>query len=235
MDVAPKLLEKRQESRNLAAISCYVRIIAEHSDLMIRPVQVAMTPELPDDIEIGYSSWRFLPPIGFALAMMFLSTAFALDWVVGGHDFVRRMVGYAGVACFGLVTAKFVWALPKVRAPVLSVNRYGIRDLRIANEFILWESVADVSACRLGRQSFVAFKLKPAVERRLFCVDTARALLTANRALGIDGVAISRAGLAMDFDNLLKTCSAYFAAASHSAAPAQHGCVASSRWTPGYA
>ena len=104
---------------------------------MIRPVQIAMNPELPDDIEIGYSSWRLLPPIGFALAMMFLSAALALDWVVGGHDSLRRNVGYAGVAFFGLVTAKFVWALLKVRAPVLSVSRYGIRDLRIANEFIL--------------------------------------------------------------------------------------------------
>jgi hypothetical protein len=167
--------------------------------------------------------------------MMFLSTALALDWVVGGHDFVCRIVGYTGVAFFGLLTAKFVWAPFKVRAPVLYVSRYGIRDLRIANEFILWESVADVSACRLGRQSFVVLKLAPAVERRLFCVDTAPAMLTANRALGIDGVAISPAGLAMDFDNLLKTCSAYFAAASQSASPAQPGCVASSRWTPGYA
>jgi hypothetical protein len=202
---------------------------------MIRPVQVAMDPELPDDIEIGYSSWRFLAPVGFALAMMFLGTALALDWVVGGHDSVRRMVGYAGVALFGLVTAKFVWALLKVRAPVLSVSRYGIRDLRIANEFILWESVTDVSACRVGRQSFVVLKLTPAVERRLFCVDTAQALLTANRALGIDGVAISPAGLAMDFEDLLKTCSAYFAAARQSASPAQPGCVASSRWTHGHA
>jgi hypothetical protein len=83
----------------------------------------------------------------------------------------------------------------------------------------------------VARQSFVVLKLTPAVERRLFCVDSAQALLTANRALGIDGVAISPAGLAMDFDNLLKTCSAYFAAAT----PAQNGCVASSRWTPGYA
>jgi len=162
---------------------------------------------------------------------MFLSTALALDWV----DSLRRMVGYAGVAFFGLVTAKFVSALLNGRAPVLSVSQYGIRDLRIVNEFILWESVADVSACRLGRQSFVVLKLTLAVERRLFCVDTAQALLTANRALGIDGVAISPAGLAMDFDNLLKTCSAYFNAASRSASPAQNGCVASSRWTPGYA
>jgi hypothetical protein len=98
LDAAPKLLEKRHESCNLGAISCYARPIAEHSDLMIRPVQIAMDPELPDDIEIGYSSWRLLPPIGFALAMMFLSTALALDWVVGGHDSLRRMVGYAGVA-----------------------------------------------------------------------------------------------------------------------------------------
>lgn len=118
---------------------------------------------------------------------------------------------------------------------MLSVSRYGIRDLRIANEFILWESVADVSACRLGRRSFVVLKLTPAVERRLFCVDTARALLTANRALGIDGVAISPAGLATDFDNLLKTCSAYFAAASEATGPASPGSVASSRWTHGYA
>jgi hypothetical protein len=154
---------------------------------MIRPVQVAINPELPDDIEIGYSSWRFLPPIGFALAMMFLSAGRALDWGVGGHDFVGRMAGYAGVACFGLVTAKLVWALLKVRAPVQSVGRYGIRDLRIANEFILWASVTDVSACRLGRQNFVVLKLTPALERRLFCVDTAKALLAANRALGIDG------------------------------------------------
>jgi hypothetical protein len=199
---------------------------------MIRPVQVAINPELPDDIEIGYSSWRFLPPIGFALAMMFLSAGRALDWGAGGHDFVGRMAGYAGGACFGMVTAKLVWALLKVRAPVPSVSRYGIRDLRIANEFILWESVTDVSACRLGRQSFVVLKLTPALERRL---DTAQALLAANRALGIDGVAVSPAGVAMDFDNLLKTCSAYFAAASHSAGPAQNGCRASSRWRPGYA
>jgi hypothetical protein len=54
-------------------------------------------------------------------------------------------------------------------------------------------------------RNFVVLKLAPAVEQRLFCVNTAPALLTANRALGIDGVAISPAGLAMDFDNLLKT------------------------------
>jgi hypothetical protein len=201
---------------------------------MIRPVQVAMDLELPDDIEIGYSNSRFLAPIGFALAMMLLSAALALDWVVGGHDSLRHMVGYAGIAFFGLVTAKFVWALLKGRAPALSVSRYGIRDLRIANEFILWESVADVSACRVGRQSYVVLKLTPAVERRLFCVDTARTLLTANRAQGIDGVAISPTGLAVDFDSLLKTCSAYFAAASDAASLPQPGCVASSRWTHGY-
>lgn len=202
---------------------------------MIRPVQVAMNPELPDDVEIGYSSSRFLAPIGFALAMLLLSTAFALDWVVGGQDSLRRMVGYVGIAFFALLAAKFIWALLKVKAPVLSVSRYGIRDLRIANEFILWESVADVRACRVGRQSFVVLKLTPAVERRLFCVNTAPAMLTANRAQGIDGVAISPLGLAMDFDSLLQTCSAYFAEASHAASPAQSDCVASSRWTHGYA
>jgi len=190
-----------------------------------------MDPDLPDDIEIGYSRWRFLPLIGLALAMLLLSAAVALDWIVGGHSVLRRTVGYAGVVFFTLMTAKFVWALLKGRAPVLSISRYGIRDLRVANEFILWESVADVRACRIGRQSFVVLTLTPAVERRLLYVDSAQAAaLTANRAKGIDGVAVSPVGLAMDFDSLLKICSAYFAAAS----PAQPGVVASSRWTLGY-
>jgi hypothetical protein len=34
MNVAPKLLEKRHESCDLGGISCYVRSIAKHSDLM---------------------------------------------------------------------------------------------------------------------------------------------------------------------------------------------------------
>ena len=194
-----------------------------------------MNPELPDDTGIGCSSSRWLPPIGFALAMVLLSTAIALGWIVGGQDRLLRMVGYFGMVFFGLVTGKFVWALCRPGGPVLSVNRYGIRDLRIANEFILWESVADVSACRVGRQSFVVLRLTPAVEQRLLGADTAQAMLAANRALGIDGVAISPVGLATDFDGLLATCSAYFAAASNSASPAQRGSGASSQWSPGYA
>lgn len=190
----------------------------------------AMNPELPDDFEIGYSRWRFLPPIGLSLAMLLLSAAVALDWIVGGHSLLRRAVGYTGVIFFALGTAKFVWALLKGKAPVLSISRYGIRDLRVANEFILWEAVADVRACRIGRQSFVVLTLTPAVERRLYFVDSAQAAaLTANRARGIDGVAVSSVGLAMDFDSLLKTCSAYFVAAR----PVQPGVVARSPWTMG--
>jgi hypothetical protein len=103
------------------------------------------------------------------------------------------------------------------------------------NEFTLWESVADVSACRVGRQSFVVLKLTPAVEHRLFCADIAQPMLATNRALGLDGIAISPVGLATDFDGVLATCSAYLAAARHSASPAQRGSSASSRWSPGYA
>lgn len=193
-----------------------------------------MTPELPDDIEIGYANTRLLPPIAFALAMVLLSTAIALDWIVGGENWLRRMVGYAGIAFFGLMAAKFVWVLFAERAPVLSVSRDGIRDLRMANEFILWKSVADVSAGRVGRQSFVVLKLEPAVEQRLFCADVAQPMLAANRALGLDGIAISPVGLATDFDGLMATCSGYFAE-SRRTAVAQRGSGPSSRWSPGYA
>jgi hypothetical protein len=38
-------------------------------------------------------------------------------------------------------------------------------------------------------------------------------MLTANRAFGLDGIAISASGLAADFDGLLETCKACHATA----------------------
>ena len=99
-----------------------------------------MIPELPDDVEIGYCRSRLLPVIVTGAAMTLLSASIAFEWfpyqgLVGYH----LVIGYAGIAFFGLATLKFVRTMFAVKGPVVFVSRYGIRDLRVANEFILWD------------------------------------------------------------------------------------------------
>lgn len=175
-----------------------------------------MTPELPDDIELGYSAAHWLPLIGLGAAMTLLSAGIAFELIVEGIGPLHRAAGWFGLAFFALVTAKFVRALLKTRGPVLFVSRYGIRDLRIANEFILWDSVTAVSAGEANGRRLVVLKITPALEQRVFCSGAAQAILAANRARGVDGIAISPAGLSVDFDTLLQACSSHFAAARRS-------------------
>jgi hypothetical protein len=161
-----------------------------------------MVSELPDAIEIGYSRWRWLPLIGVTALMTLISASMAFEWfpysAIGGY---HPMIGAAGLAVFGLATARLVWGLFAAGEPVVFVSRYGIRDLRVADEFILWDSVVNVSACQCRRQKFVVLTITPALEKRLFA-----GVLTANRAFGLDGIAIGASGLAVDFDGLLEIC-----------------------------
>ena len=165
-------------------------------------------PRLPDAIEIGYSRSRLLPLIGLGALMTLISASIAFElfpyYGIGGH---HGVIGAVGIAMFGLVTAKFVWGLFAVGEPVVFVSRYGIRDLRVADEFILWDAVTNVSAWHYRRHKLVVLTITPALEKRLFAT-----MLTANRAFGLDGIAISASGLATDFDRLLETCAACHAA-----------------------
>jgi hypothetical protein len=99
--------------------------------------------------------------------------------------------------------------------PVVLVSRYGIRDLRVANEFILWDSILNVSACDCRKHKFVVLTLSPPLEKRLFATRSGQAMLAANRALGVDGIGISANGLATEFDALLRSCTAYHIAARY--------------------
>jgi len=170
-----------------------------------------MIPELPGAIEIGYSRWRSLPLIGLGALMTLISASIAFEWFpysgLGGY---HHVIGALGLAVFGLATARSVWGLFVAGEPVVLVSRYGIRDLRIADEFILWDCVVNVSACQCRRQKFVVLTITPALEKRLFA-----SMLATNRAFGLDGIAISASGLAADFDGLLEACTACHAAARH--------------------
>jgi len=110
-----------------------------------------MNPDTPDEVEIGYSSPRMLPLVALAATMTLLSASVAFDWFGdGGLDRYHALAGYVGLIVFGAATCRLIWLLLAARGPVLLIGRYGIRDLRVANEFILWDSIADVSTgeCR---------------------------------------------------------------------------------------
>jgi hypothetical protein len=196
-----------------------------------------MIPESHDDVEIGYSRFRLLPVIVMTAAMTLLSASIAFQWFpyqsLGGYHLV---IGYAGVAFFGLATLKFVRTMFAAKGPVVFVSRYGVRDMRVANEFILWDSVVNVSACESRKQKFVVLALSPALEQRLFATRSGQAMLAANRTLGLDGIAISGSGLATEFDALLRSCTTHHNAALHPArSPAKGEGVAAPRLIAGFA
>ena len=128
-----------------------------------------MNPDTPDEVEIGYSSSRMLPLVALAATMTLLSASVAFDWFGdGGLDRYHALAGYVGLIVFGAATCRLIWLLLAARGPVLLIGRYGIRDLRVANEFILWDSIADVSTGEYRRRKFIVLKITPALEQQLF-------------------------------------------------------------------
>jgi hypothetical protein len=153
--------------------------------------------------------------------MTLLSAAVAFWLPLIDMDIARRVTGEAGIALFGLATARCIWMLFAAKGPVVLVSNYGIRDLRIANEFILWDSVTDISGCERRGEKSVLLKITPALEQRLLDDATAKALLAASRTAG--GIVIRANGLDMDFEALLATCKAHYKAARSGENPVQGG------------
>jgi len=181
------------------------------------PPEIAMDHQLPDDIEIGYSASRMLRLTGLGVIMTLLSASVAFNWFayknIGSFNV---LLGYMGIAFFGLATLKFVWTLITARGPVVFISRCGIRDLRISNELILWGAVEDITTWEYRRQKCIVLKISAALEQQLFATKARQAMLLANRAVGVDGVAIGAGGLTMDIDTLLRTCTAYYSAVKSS-------------------
>ncbi|UVO38526.1 hypothetical protein KUL72_09275 [Bradyrhizobium arachidis] len=162
------------------------------------------------DLEIGPCVMRLRLLVAAGFAMTLLSANLAFDWWgrIGGYD---GAVGYVGVALFGPITAWLIWLLPTERGPVVIVTPYGIRDLRIGNEFLLWEFISDISAEDIRGHKAIVLTPTPALQRQLACIRTA--------ARGTpDRIVIRSEGLAADFDTLLRACRDCHAARSQAAA-----------------
>ncbi|MDD1520083.1 MULTISPECIES: STM3941 family protein [Bradyrhizobium] len=172
-----------------------------------QPAVASVSIDASRDLEINrcVTQLRLLVAAGFAMTL--LSASLAFDWWdgPGGYD---TMVGYAGVVVFGLVTSWLIWMLPAERGAVVVVTPYGIRDLRIGNEFLLWESIAEISAEESRGHKAIVLTPSPALQRQLSAIPT-----LARRAQ--DGrIVIRSEGLATDFDTLLRACRDFHAGIS---------------------
>jgi hypothetical protein len=152
-----------------------------------------------NDLEISLckTQLRLLVAAGFAVTL--LSAGLALAWWGGMSDYDTAM-GYAGVALFGPITCWLIWVLPAERGPVVIVTPYGIRDLRIGNEFLLWDSIAEISAEERRGRKVIVLTPTPALQRQLCSI---RGLA---RGVTDDRIVIRSEGLATDFDTLLRVC-----------------------------
>ncbi len=151
------------------------------------------------DLEINpcRTSLRLLVAAGFAMTLLSASLAFDLWEGLGNYD---TTVGYAGVVVFALLTGRLIWMLPAERGPVVIVTPYGIRDLRIGNEFLLWDSIAEISAEDDRGHKVIVLTPTPALLRQLTCIRAA------SRGVQADRIRIRFEGLATDFDTLLRAC-----------------------------
>jgi hypothetical protein len=172
-----------------------------------------MTPDVPDELAIGYSTWRMLVLIAAGIIMTFLCGAISFLIPIKGG--LQLVVGYAGLAFFGAATCTAVWKLLTAKGPVLFINHTGICDLRIADQWILWESVTDIFIAKVRSQKFVVLKMSPALEELLFATTLRKMVQAANGVLGVDGVVISPTGLSMNADALFEACGRYRAASEH--------------------
>jgi hypothetical protein len=174
----------------------------------------AMTPDLPDELAIGYSTWRLLELIGLGIVMTLLCGS--IVFLIPVKGVLQLVVGYAGIAFFGAATCTAVWKLLTAKGPVLFINRIGIRDLRIADQWIVWEAVTDVRITRVRSQKFVVLRVSPALEELLFATTLRKMMQGANRALSVDGIVISPTGLSIKPGALLDACCFYRAASQAS-------------------
>lgn len=155
------------------------------------------------DLEISpcTTQMRLLVAAGFAMTLV--SATLAFDWwdSLGDYD---TTVGYIGVVVFGLVTSRLIWMLPAERRPVVIVTPYGIRDLRIGNEFLLWDSIAEISAEECRGHKTIVLTPTPALQRQLCAIRTLARRAQSDRQS--DRIVIRSEGLATDFDTLLRAC-----------------------------
>jgi hypothetical protein len=167
-----------------------------------------MTTEISPTVEIESSPAKLV----VLLAMGLLLTAGGIAILilpVLDHGTFRALLVYLGVLFFAFCTLLAAWRLVMTRGPVITITPDGIRDTRVAPQFIPWTAVTSISTWQMANQKVMVVAVDPAVERTLTLTAIARWSRGGNRALGADGLCMTAAGLKVDYDTLFATALRY--------------------------
>jgi hypothetical protein len=164
-----------------------------------------MTTDTSRTIEIEGSPAKLLLLGALGVLMTALAAVIAFDIVPDVDPVTRILGGWLGFVFFGLCTVMILWRALTTRGAVVTIAPHGIRDIRVAAEFIPWTAVQGISTWEYQRQRVLVVRIDPEVEKRLTLTRIARWSRAPNRALGADGLAITASGLKIDYPTLLQT------------------------------
>lgn len=156
-------------------------------------------------IEIRQSPWRMLGMV--AIGVAFVATSL---FIVTAHGIFGWVIGWLGVAFFGLLTLIAAWRMLTLLGPVITVSPRGVKDIRVAADLVPWSAINDVSTWSAYNQPAIVLSVDPAYEPTLKLTRLARLTRRANTSLGADGLCIASQGLKMGHEALLETITAYW-------------------------
>ena len=154
-------------------------------------------------IEIESSPTKLLLLFGLCVLITGLGVAVAVPLIPDFRPGVfQQILCYAGAAFFALCTVIVAWRLATSRGPVVTITSDGIRDIRVAAEFIPWRAVRKIFTWEHAGAKMMILAIDPAVEHQLTLTKMAQWSRAPNRALGADGLYITAQGLKIDHQTL---------------------------------
>lgn len=148
-------------------------------------------------IEIENSPRELLAMGGIAAG----GTVLFAGMVLWPNIYLQVFFCFAAVA-FGFMTIVILRQLLTVRGPVVTITPDGIRDIRVAAEFIPWTAVRKI---RMDNESMVTvLVIDPAVEQRLTLTTSARWRRAVSRRLRGGGLIITASGLKIGYHALFR-------------------------------
>jgi hypothetical protein len=119
-------------------------------------LQRTVTLDASRVIEIGNSPRKLLILCGLGVLMTALAVAVAIPLFPRAHPSTyQQVVAYLGIVLFGLCTVVAAWRLAMTSGPVVTIAPEGIRDIRVAAEFIPWSAVRSIQTWETpGRRSW---------------------------------------------------------------------------------
>ncbi len=166
-----------------------------------------MIEKTPPVIQIEGSPTKLLLLCNLGVLTTFLSAAIAIPLIPGYQPTLYvQVIGTFGAAFFALCTALAAKRIFSAGTPVVTIAPDGIRDTRVAAEFIPWSAIQRIWTWEYSRQKAMVLAVDPEFERSLTLTRLARWTRSANRSLGADGLCVTAQGLKVGHDALIATC-----------------------------